>query len=359
MYRLAYAYWRLDEHQECKDTCEKVFKMAKTNPELDINGYVNHCRSLHYFALGEINAVTLKSELGAFALNDEFNCFERHIPLDGRSVSVSVDVMVEDASTWQADMDIAVTFCKELFDTLPKVKEYAADNLLDLANSWCKDDEKITKDVFISRLQLTTIAFCDGEEYTLYFNNEEMFTDHAVAIYGNANSGFERAGIRQITRNYKGDITMNINPSKTSEKFLPMVDIIIPSLIETLTAICDLEEKYGVLIDEKGDMFHEELWHEYKEQYRAIVEPVCTEELLKRGYALSLKSPSTYAYIKTTDYNIGFTMKSDKKSIVEMCNVDETMARHQLTLIYTENGYKIHAIKYRHGEGTTWTNYYI
>ena len=138
-----------------------------------------------------------------------------------------------------------------------------------------------------------------------------------------------------------------------------MVDIIIRSLIETLTAICDLEEKYCVIKGEHGDMFYEEFWHEYEEEYRVIIEPVCTEELLKRGYADSLGSPSTYAYIKTTDYNIDFTMKSDKKAIVEIYNEDEIMERHQLTFIYTENGYKIHTVKYGYGERTTWTNYHI
>ena len=196
LYRLAYAYWQLDEHQECMDTCMKVFELAKTNPELDSNGNVKDCDRFYYDAWGGLNEVTLESELGTFVLDYQSDCLECHIPFDGRSVSVSVDVIVDDSSTWQADIDIAVAFCKEeLFDTLPKAKECAADNLLDLANSWCEDDEKITKDVFISRLQLASIDFYDGEEYTLFFNNEEMFADLDVVISGNVNSGVDSAKI--------------------------------------------------------------------------------------------------------------------------------------------------------------------
>lgn len=90
-----------------------------------------------------------------------------------------------------------------------KARAYAADKLLSLANEWCDDaddfdedmDEDseempISREMFIERLTISNIVISKNGAFDLYYDNDEMFTDHAVTISGDGKGGFKEANIQ-------------------------------------------------------------------------------------------------------------------------------------------------------------------
>ena len=79
--------------------------------------------------------------------------------------------------------------------------EYAAENLLGLGNNWCCDawsedgDEytPLTKEDFVKRIYLQTLALADDENYSLWFSDGDIFWGHAVVVYGTVSGGFNAA----------------------------------------------------------------------------------------------------------------------------------------------------------------------
>ncbi len=83
LYRLAFAYWRLQDWQNCKDVCNQVFEIAKTNPELDINGYCQDCKMFYEDALEGLEDDSSEETVGDFSLTtydeQEMEAIEAHI----------------------------------------------------------------------------------------------------------------------------------------------------------------------------------------------------------------------------------------------------------------------------------------
>lgn len=152
---------------------------------------------------------------------------------------------------------------------------------------------------------------------------------------------------------------ISVDTSKTSEKFLHMKDTIVPLILKTLKALCALEEEYILIKKKQGDSFFELSWDEYKERYKDIITPVCTEKLLKRGYADSLSKPATYSYLNTSQCKIDFIMRSAKKAVVETHFDYGIKQKHQITIIDTSDGWKIDEFKYGYEDETSWNNYHL
>ena len=51
LYRLAYAYYQLDYDQKNIETCKKAFELAKINPELDTNSYMEGLKEFYEYAM--------------------------------------------------------------------------------------------------------------------------------------------------------------------------------------------------------------------------------------------------------------------------------------------------------------------
>lgn len=79
-------------------------------------------------------------------------------------------------------------------------------------------------------------------------------------------------------------------------------------LFDVLNRLSELESEI-FLRSERGK---NNLWSEYSERYREIIEPVCTEKQLKRFHTPSFGKPSRYGYIENCTAD--FVMKSANRA---------------------------------------------
>ncbi|MEG0275864.1 MAG: hypothetical protein RR630_02445 [Coprobacillus sp.] len=155
-----------------------------------------------------------------------------------------------------------------------------------------------------------------------------------------------------------------VDMSQTPEQYHKYKDEIVLPLVEVLRKICVLEEncmkqneildankkKQGLPESQVADGWVE-MMNQYKVDYGKVVEPICTEKLLKRGYAGSYGQPAQYAYINT-GCEMYFIMKSSKKAIVETHFPHGIKMKHQFVFRNVDGQWLIDEKKY--GFDTDW-----
>jgi len=126
-----------------------------------------------------MHAKTLKSKLlGTLRYEKEFNWWTAKFVL---GKGHRIDVTIND----QEDMDKVVVAVEIRLTQLKKnelsLREYAAKKLLKLANEWA-EGEKVTKEDFVSRLRLETIAFYNDLSTGLYYDDGDLFWGHTITV---------------------------------------------------------------------------------------------------------------------------------------------------------------------------------
>lgn len=139
--------------------------------------------------------------LGHFERNRRFELFEGRwlegetpvrLSLDSHDNLPTVHTLLDGSAGW-----------------LRRAKQFAAEQLLTLANDWCEDawlndhedeDESnippfvpLTAEDFAARLTLTDIAVDSDNNFDLWYSDGGMFWGHAVCVRGSLNGGFAGA----------------------------------------------------------------------------------------------------------------------------------------------------------------------
>lgn len=162
------------------------------------------------------------------------------------------------------------------------------------------------------------------------------------------------------------DDQVDIRFMDTPEKFYSMAEVVLKQVLELLKALSVLEreifernEKLEKDKEKAGIPYHQtapgskELWKEYSERYGQLVIPMCTEKLLRRGYAGSLGRPGKYDYLNTK-CKIICMMKSAKKATVETCFYNGVETRQQFSVKNIDHEWKIDEIKYAFSNEPSW-----
>ena len=82
-----------------------------------------------------------------------------------------------------------------------RVRSLAADKLLSLANDWEADAagseereaEEITREDFISRMELDAVQVYEDGAFDFWFNDGDLFWGHAIHVTGSLETGPEDA----------------------------------------------------------------------------------------------------------------------------------------------------------------------
>ncbi|MBQ3387393.1 MAG: DUF2262 domain-containing protein [Eggerthellaceae bacterium] len=145
--------------------------------------------------------VAIKTAVGEFTLNRNYNWFEGKIDWPGGQADVLIDVEegANDAPELFAKME-AMAATAEEWDC--RVRDYTADELLEGANDWQSDGQdegeeatEITRDDFKRRIGVPSIhLYADGTG-DFGFGDDDMFYGHFIVAYFDENGGFTEATI--------------------------------------------------------------------------------------------------------------------------------------------------------------------
>jgi len=142
--------------------------------------------------------------LGELTLNKDYDIFEGEIQWCGKDVRLSLEVNAESKSSWTRARSAAKKLLADCETWDKAMRDLAAKNLTELANDWLSEDEEtardpetdpITEEELARRISLLDLTVTSGGSFTAYFDCDEMFTDHAVGVYGSLKKGVKDAGI--------------------------------------------------------------------------------------------------------------------------------------------------------------------
>ena len=129
--------------------------------------------------------------LGTFTLNRQVDWFETEIQWLGAEISLVFDAEEDRAEVLRkakALLADAVSWDK-------RVREYAADELLELANDWSQDmDEdggavEVTREQFVERMELESIEVRADGSFQFWFGDGDLFYGHSIWVSGDLKNG--------------------------------------------------------------------------------------------------------------------------------------------------------------------------
>ena len=144
--------------------------------------------------------------LGELKLDKDYNTFEGEIQWCGTDVYLSLEVNAESKPSWTRARSAAKKLLADCETWDKAMRELAAKNLTGLANDWLSQDEEnprdpetdpITEEELARRISMTSLSVTSGGSFTAWFDCDEMFTDHAVTVYGSLKKGLKTANIEK------------------------------------------------------------------------------------------------------------------------------------------------------------------
>lgn len=141
--------------------------------------------------------VVEEQQLGTFVLNKDYSYFSGEVKWNDQNISVMMSVDKDDRSTWHQTFENLRFFLNNMQQKDQEFRQYAAEQLTELANDWLQDeeDEEITEDMFVSRINLVELAMDYNGDYSLYYNDDDMFWGHIIDIVGGIETGPTSASI--------------------------------------------------------------------------------------------------------------------------------------------------------------------
>lgn len=138
--------------------------------------------------------IMLTDPLGTFEWNKAFLAFEGKIDYLGETCNVWLKT-----DNGELAADSQLERLNGIYRQLEKwdleIKEFAAEDLLELANEWREDEAEITKEEFIRRIGTPDITINADMSMVFTFGSDEMFTDHAIEIYMDENDNITESDI--------------------------------------------------------------------------------------------------------------------------------------------------------------------
>lgn len=131
--------------------------------------------------------VTFEEEgLGVFTLNRQVNWFEANVDWLGTEISLVFDREEDRAACVQN----AKALLADAAGWDKRVREYAADELVSLANDWAEDgEEPITREQFMERMEPESIEVRADGAFEFWFADGDMFYGHSIHVQGNLTDG--------------------------------------------------------------------------------------------------------------------------------------------------------------------------
>ncbi|MDA1475176.1 DUF2262 domain-containing protein [Bacillus changyiensis] len=139
------------------------------------------------------------SKLGTFKLNKAVKLFEKEITWAGQAGILYFD-WHENEQEMKASLATAHILFQDQVQWDAKIRAYAAEELVELANDWLQDNDEteideITKELFIELMEFSSISVYSDGDFEVFFDDGDMFWGHSIIVSGHRNGTFESAEI--------------------------------------------------------------------------------------------------------------------------------------------------------------------
>ena len=128
--------------------------------------------------------------LGTFTLDRRVDWFETEVDWLGGQISLVFDAGEDRAKVLQR----AKALLSGAADWDKRIRAYAADDLLVSANDWAEDEE-ITREQFIQRMELESIEIRADGSFEFWFADGDMFYGHSIHVSGDMEHGPDDAAM--------------------------------------------------------------------------------------------------------------------------------------------------------------------
>lgn len=132
--------------------------------------------------------------LGAFVLNRSVNWFQADVDWLGQSIQLTYDNTA--GEEMKAAQETALALMADQAGWDGKVRAFAAQKLLSLANDWAQDagaeDEEpaeVTREQFMERMELESIQVDGDGGFEFWFNDGDLFWGHSIHVTGSLSQG--------------------------------------------------------------------------------------------------------------------------------------------------------------------------
>ncbi len=135
-------------------------------------------------------------QCGRFELERAYGCFSAVLPWNGGECNVSLDYDGKDIETAKK----ALAAFKEIYVDIARwdrdFRDFAARKLTELANDWQPGGgATISEENFSNRILISEFSIDDDGEYTVYYDDDDMFYGHVILVTGSLKEGMTSAKI--------------------------------------------------------------------------------------------------------------------------------------------------------------------
>ena len=114
--------------------------------------------------------------------------------------NVYLETDEEDGDTAEQAMKVLKELVDNIVDNDNKYRAFAAQELTELANEWLEDSdeidtEKITRELFKKRMEISSITVSPDGSLSLFYNDDDMFWGHIIEIVVEPNGEIISANI--------------------------------------------------------------------------------------------------------------------------------------------------------------------
>lgn len=143
--------------------------------------------------------VEIDTPYGKFVLDRSMSWFEGEIELNGLDFTAFLETDEDNGETAERALKVFLKTAENFEDFDRKNKEFAADNLLDLAHEWQESDEgenePLTREQFIEAIGVSEWTVTPYGNMTLYYYDGDIFWGHAIEINIDEDGNIEDADI--------------------------------------------------------------------------------------------------------------------------------------------------------------------
>lgn len=143
--------------------------------------------------------VEIDTPYGKFVLDRSMSWFEGEIELNGLDFTAFLETDEDNGETAELALKVFLKTAENFEDFDRKNKEFAADNLLDLAHEWRESDEgenePLTREQFIEAIGVSEWTVTPYGNMTLYYYDGDIFWGHAIEINIDEDGNIEDADI--------------------------------------------------------------------------------------------------------------------------------------------------------------------